>query len=426
MLGPPKLNQNLLRAWLNSPLARDKSCYLIFVGENDGGDYGRELVATIRDHQAENNIRITGWADIDVFRKYLAAADVAVQLRTLSRGETSAAVFDCMNFGLATIVNANGSMADLDDDGVWKLPDDYTDAQLKESLERLWNDAEARRRLGTRAREIILEKHSPGTCATQYREAIERFHASSANSAHALISTIAGLDCPLDDRDLIDVSLSIARCLPLPFRARQLLVDVSALLRRDPANAAHESARRVLHKWLTEATSGLRVEPVYGTKKGGYRYARQFALDLLNCPRGVLEDDPVDFSAEDVFLGLGGKSRVVAAQRGFFQRLRDYGVQVYFAVYELRCKQAGQSYLDDATETEWLEVVAESDGALCSSKSVADEFAAWLEANGPKRSRPLTIDWNPDVEDSAPIKVPSADSSGMLDHFLRSWVFRQT
>ena len=30
----------------------------------------------------------------------LAAADCAVQLRTLSRGESSASVLDCMNYGL--------------------------------------------------------------------------------------------------------------------------------------------------------------------------------------------------------------------------------------------------------------------------------------------------------------------------------------
>ena len=105
-------------------------------------------MATIRRNRAGENIRVTGWVDMDVFHQYLAAADIAVQLRTFSRGETSAAVFDCMNYGLTTIVNANGSMADLEDDAVWKLPDDFTDVQLIKALETLWKNAELRRTVG--------------------------------------------------------------------------------------------------------------------------------------------------------------------------------------------------------------------------------------------------------------------------------------
>ena len=54
----------------------------------------------------------------------MQAADLAVQLRALSRGETSAAVFDCLAYGVPTIVNANGSMVELPEGSVLMLPDD--------------------------------------------------------------------------------------------------------------------------------------------------------------------------------------------------------------------------------------------------------------------------------------------------------------
>jgi glycosyltransferase involved in cell wall biosynthesis len=174
LLAPSKLNERLLQVWLKSRLASDGNCHLVFVGENCGDDYGQQIVATIRNNRAEENIRITGWVDRNAYQQYLAAADLAVQLRTLSRGETSAAVFDCMNHGLATIVNTNGSMADLDDDAVWKLPDDFADGQLIEALETLWEDATLRKRLGARARTIILENHGPHICAAQYHRAFQR------------------------------------------------------------------------------------------------------------------------------------------------------------------------------------------------------------------------------------------------------------
>ena len=88
-LDPLKLNHRLIEAFLASSLVRDAKCYLIFVGENHVGDYGEKLLEIIRANRLFNRIRITGWTDLHHFRQYLAAADLAIQLRTSSRGETS-------------------------------------------------------------------------------------------------------------------------------------------------------------------------------------------------------------------------------------------------------------------------------------------------------------------------------------------------
>ena len=77
-----------------------------------------------------------------------------------------------MNYGLPVIVNANGSMADLDDEAVWKLPDEFSDEQLIEAMETLWRDDVRRRRMGERARNIILRDHNPRICAEQYGDAM--------------------------------------------------------------------------------------------------------------------------------------------------------------------------------------------------------------------------------------------------------------
>jgi hypothetical protein len=45
-------------------------------------------------------VRISGWTSDDDYLRYLQAADVGVQLRTGSRGETSGTVLDCMIYGL--------------------------------------------------------------------------------------------------------------------------------------------------------------------------------------------------------------------------------------------------------------------------------------------------------------------------------------
>jgi glycosyltransferase involved in cell wall biosynthesis len=126
-LGLTKMSHRLLDCWLASDLSQNPNCILVFVGENNYGAYGTELQNKIRQSGLHKRILITGWTDNNLYRHYLAAADLAVQLRTLSRGETSGAMLDCLNFSLPTIVNANGSMAELQDDSVWKLPDEFND-----------------------------------------------------------------------------------------------------------------------------------------------------------------------------------------------------------------------------------------------------------------------------------------------------------
>src|SRR5690606_35886513 len=47
MLGPAKLSDRLVQAWLTSPLRDCGTAHLVFVGENHGGDYGSHLLRSI-------------------------------------------------------------------------------------------------------------------------------------------------------------------------------------------------------------------------------------------------------------------------------------------------------------------------------------------------------------------------------------------
>jgi len=395
MLAPTKLNKNLLNAWLNSELAGDKTCHLIFVGENDCGSYGQELLTMIRRARGKNRIHITGWTEKETFRKYLAAADVGVQLRTLSRGETSGTVLDCMNFSLPTIVNANGSMADLDSKAVWKLPNEFSNEQLVEALETLRQDKTLRQSMGETARNVILKRHDPQKCAGLYQEAIERFYHLASTGSLALPDAIAGDASSVpDDVDLISLADAIALNFPPRNRKRQLLVDISGLVQHD----ANTNIQRVIHtilcEWLHNPPNNYRIEPVYATSSQPYRYARRFTARFLGVPEKLLFDEPIDYAGGDIFLGLDMQHQIVPAHREFYQTLRRQGVQVNFIVYDLLCISLPQFFVAGAANglSPWLEVVSESDGAICISKSVASDLSDWLEINGPAE-RPFEVSW---------------------------------
>ncbi len=418
VLGRHKLNHRLLNAWLSSKLAEKSNCVLVFVGENEASEYGTDLADTIR--RSGKRIHITGWVDNATFRRYLDAADVGVQLRAFSLGETSASVLDCMNCGLPTIVNAKGSMAELPDDAVWKMPAEFIDAELVGALETLWNDSSRRRQLGMTAQEIIFKRHAPRSCADQYAEAIERFYRGAGTEISALTKAVARVEpSPTEAHAWVSLAKAIAFSISPRIAPRQLFVDISELVQRDAKSGIQRVVRSVLQQLLSSRQEGFRVEPVYATTDQGYRYARRFTLRFLGCPDSVFPDDAIEFRAGDLFLGLDLQHHVVLAQQAFYQQLRNCGIQVYFVVYDILPITLPTAFPKGSAKLHqsWLRVVGECDGVACISKAVALEVKDWLEKNGSVRQRPFDIKWfnlGADIEASCPSKgVPDT-----ADEFL--------
>jgi glycosyltransferase involved in cell wall biosynthesis len=365
-------------------------------------------------------IRITGWTDKLQFQQYLEAVDVGVQLRTLSRGETSAAVLDCMNHALPTIVNANGSMADLPADAVWMLPDEFENTDLIAALTKLWQDKTKRQDVGCRAREVVLTRHAPRLCATQYAKSVEIYYARAQESKQGLFNAIAKIPAaPTNGDAWLKLAKSVSENQP-PAHQKQLFVDISELVKRDAKTGVQRVVRSVLWELLTRPPSGFRIEPVYATQqKSGYRYARQFTLQFLNCPDQALTDAPVEIFNGDIFLGLDLQPHVVPEQTEFYAHLRRVGVSVHFVVYDLLPVLMPHVFFDGAAPlySNWLRTIAQADGILCISRSVADEMYDWLAFHSLQRLQPLKISWfhlGADLVNSVPTTGLPEDSINIL------------
>lgn len=429
LLGETKLNHRLLDAWLESSLSNDASCHLVFVGENHLNKYGQTLRATIKRSNAKSSISITGWTEKEKYLNYLAAADIGVQLRTQSRGETSAAVLDCMNFGLATIVNANGGMADLDDRAVWKLPDEFADQQLVDALESLWRDAGIRMALGERAKSIILDHHAPSKCAKEYFSTIECFHKSPITSTSALIRAIVDQHdlSAEDDAYLLKIAEAISKSLPEKLPEKSLFVDVSVTSRGDLKTGIQRVTRALTIALMESPPKGYRIEPVYLIEAGGrwhYRSASKYALGLIDGPENILADEPVDPQCGDILLllDLAGDMLIQAADSGLFINYRNRGVYCIATVYDLLPILMPKVFPPgaDGNHCKWLERVCELDGAVCISQSVSNDLRAWCKRTGLtwEDRRPFTIDWfhlGADVSNSAPSYGLPNDADFLLE-----------
>ena len=389
-----KLNHRLVAAWSASALAANARCRLVFVGENHGGDYGSAIARGIADSPAARRISITGFVDAATYDRYLLAADAAVQLRGLTRGETSRAVLDCLAHGLPLIVNATGASAELPDGVTLRLDGEFSDRDLGAALERLVAEPSLRRGLGRVARDHIASAHDPDRVAAAFRDAIEAFARTSPRARYAqALRSIASADTAAtpDARDWSAAAEGLA--LALPADARQLLVDVSVLAKQDLASGIERVVRNILQCLLLHPPAGYRVEPVRA-HGDAYVYAREFACRWLGLEPLGAGDDPIDIGRGDVFLGLDWSADIVPGLRSTLQRYRTLGVRVTFVVYDLLPVEHPEFFPDYMAEvvSTWLDTIAHvADGVVCISSAVAAALASWLGRFGPDRAVALRI-----------------------------------
>ena len=378
MVGPTKLTHKLIEAWQKAGLADDADCRLVLVGENAEGRYGKSLLEQL-ERLGLGNVEFTGWTNSETFRAYLAASDLAVQLRALSRGETSAAALDCLNFGVPLIVNANGSMAELPESATVILPDDFEIEELASAIRGLRYDSGKRMRMAKNGRNLVQQLHSPRVCAELYAGAIERFYARREIGVE-FERSLARIE--VDPVTLVTVAERVVQDIASP--QNRLFVDVSLLAKFD----ARSGIQRVVRSLVREMTThdrAFRVEPCYYCEKSGrFRYARRFMGHFLGVQFGSLTDDVVDFSTSDTLLCLDFNPVGIMPAAGYLNELRGSGIKVAFVVYDLlpvnhpECFEAGM----DKQHRRWLDLVLSADQAVCISQTVAtdlEEFAAkWV------------------------------------------------
>ncbi len=381
MLGRTKLNHLLLEAFLSSELAKDANTYLIFVGKNDETEYGQELLANINNSIYKDRIKITGWNNHEVYNNYLKCADIAVQLRTSSRGETSAAILDCLNHEVATIVNSHGSIKEIPDDIVCMIADQFEINELINALDILHSNKQLRFKLAKKGKEYIKENHSPKKCAKLYRDSIEKYYVSSRSTLDKLVDRLFYENkLKISNHGTRLIVENLAKNFPPVPRQKQLFLDISELVQHDASSGIQRVVKSILENLVKTPPIGWRIEPVYATMdKPGYYYAHEFMANFLQLPDNIFLDRPIDAYADDIFLGLDLQPQIIPAQQQFLTELHRRNVAIYFVIYDLITINHPEFFVTGAKElfSSWLQTITQYNAAICISESVKTDLQAW-------------------------------------------------
>ena len=170
-----KGTETILEALTHAAVGGDKRVKLVFVGGLDNPDYQLKIDELVERLDLRDRFRITGFLDDAAYQQFFQVADIAIQLRSSTRGETSRAVLDCLAHGLATIVNDFATFTDYPDDVVRKVPADLHIDQIAAAIDELHGLPERRRTFAEAGRRYLAKYHAPSEIAAAYALAIHDF-----------------------------------------------------------------------------------------------------------------------------------------------------------------------------------------------------------------------------------------------------------
>ncbi len=408
-----KLGHNILQAFATA-FANIPQALLIFIGDIDKGDYGNELLKLINDLGLNNRVKITGFVDDTTYNQYLHSADVAIQLRTKSRGETSRAVFDSMAHGIPTIVNLHGSLTDYNPNVVVQLPE-YPDAEsLATAMFKLWADSDLRQKIGSQAKKEIIEKHDPDLIAQQYSSlVIEAIQGDERKLFKPVIDTI--IKNHISDEGIKEAAHFAAANHKLHCQPR-ILIDVTNISYTDLKTGIQRAVKNIVQELILTSNPSINIELVRIENNNLWKSLR-FAENLLNLSKNSLgEESPVDILPGDYLYMLDTSWNLFDQYLPIFDQIRRNGGRIFTQLYDLIPIK-----FPETTDTntpivfnQWIKLALDqSDVIICNSQSIADEVIDYISEKNISINHTLDISF---VHHGADFQRNSSPDDLLRDH----------
>ncbi len=180
---------------------------------------------------------------------------------------------------------------------------------------------------------------------------------------------------------------------------KQLLVDVTILNQTDSKTGIQRVIKSILNEFIknTALTNSYIIIPIhFDIQRQTMLYAHQFSKRMLGqTTSGINNDTPADFYPGDIFLGLDFDNWYLELQQNYIIKMRSRGVSVKYIVYDLLCIQFPDCFAEnsDTVFRQWLAMTTHSDGVICISRTVSEQYKRWLTSHNILNQRQFTVNW---------------------------------
>lgn len=160
-----KLNLETIQV-INELIKNDtKNIYYIMVGN---GHY--------IDQELSDHIIKTGYTTLDEFNAFIHYADIVINLRYPTLGETSASLMRAMQLGKPCIINSGGWFSEIPEDAVLRIELNDTLAEIKGAILALLENEELRIRIGKNAKNYVETTHDTKTIIHEIYDFLVSYH----------------------------------------------------------------------------------------------------------------------------------------------------------------------------------------------------------------------------------------------------------
>ncbi|WP_043331754.1 glycosyltransferase [Methylosinus sp. LW4] len=423
----------LIEGFKRSIAGRSGDARLLLVGELEGGvnhdsPYAREVLRAIG---GRSDIQITGYVEKEIYDLYIVAADIGVQLRTMTRGETSGAILNLLMNGAPFIYNRMGPSAELPAQVAVAL-DTYQPESVVEALDALAGGPALRQAYGKAALRYCEEVLNPEKIAEKFvRSVVAMTEHAETCGPKKVSKTIARLlrDAPITQEFVQEIARSYVRQERSELAPR-LLIDVTHIREGDLKTGVQRVVREITRAAYTWDDARLRPQ-AFAYTEAGLIYADDYAQSCG--ARAPVEVEDVRFGVLDLrpfdkILMADGTWHLADWMREPIDRLDQIGGAAFGLVHDILPLQHPDLFLDHVkiSVTNWLTLLLEKGaGLICTSQSGADGLIEWVEGSGITPRPGLRIgyarlgaDFASKAQASAPVKAVTADLADRENLFL--------
>jgi glycosyltransferase involved in cell wall biosynthesis len=210
---------------------------------------------------------------------------------------------------------------------------------------------------------------------------------------NALIISIAETHPVLPDELKFDIARCIETSVFIENRKKQLLLDISELVKRDVKTGIQRVVRNILYHFLISPPKDYEVMPIYfSAGENSYLYAKRFTKRFMGEPDGKDYDLPIHTQTGDIYFGLD-------LHYEGFDRVREMhkkGIKQVFLVYDLIPVTSPRYFPGGHYDTfsRWLALVADGDMAICISKATATDLLIWIQDCAPHRLNSISVPYS--------------------------------
>lgn len=207
---------------------------------------------------------------------------------------------------------------------------------------------------------------------------------------------------------------------PVPIK-RQLLVDVSAIVKHDLKTGIQRVVRSYAKELVSHPPEGYEVRLTYSSIGQHPKYADKYTTSLID--KGVIDglvEDPMKYRRDDLYFILDLDPGLTWNNRALYESMKNAGVKIGFIVYDIlpvKMPHCFRSQSDNEFKR-YLEVIETyADYVIGISKSTIIDVEDWLKKRQARRISEMKLGWNHlghDISESRPTYGINPENSSAL------------